>query len=376
MHPDPIVRRFHVCFLSSLPTCLWGEPGTGKTARILSYAKARGLHLERWLLSRCESIDLKPRVYHEGKVIVGEPPEIAKLREATRSGKKGMLFLDELNRATREVEGAALDIIDAPPPDVFVAAACNPPSRGQAARSLESAAANRFVHLDVGADAKSWAFAMLAGWSVDALDSEEIKPEVAEKALKKTSAVVAGFIRRRSELLEKPPQNTAEAGKAWPSTRTWDYLRKLHATCLATDLPEDDVRAVLMGCVGSSALEYLAFFADSDLIDPEDALAHPEKFTPDAERPDRTVAAMTGIVGAVSGDLTDARWCAAWKIVERCAPDSPSQHSQADAGVVGADMLCAIYKKLRDEKDPKFAKLTVPQRLMSVRLAAIITGGK
>src|SRR5271166_6431142 len=107
MHSDPIIRRMHACVLSRVPVILWGPPGSGKTARVRQYAAARSLHLERWLLSRCEPIDLKPRIYFEGKTIACRPPELERAANATAA----LLFLDELNRAARETEGAALDVI-------------------------------------------------------------------------------------------------------------------------------------------------------------------------------------------------------------------------------------------------------------------------
>ena len=90
-HSDPILRRVHACVLARVPVCLWGEPGTGKTERVKSYAKARSLHLERWLLSRCEPIDIRPRIYHEGRVIVGEAPEVERCRAAVAKDKKAIL---------------------------------------------------------------------------------------------------------------------------------------------------------------------------------------------------------------------------------------------------------------------------------------------
>jgi hypothetical protein len=367
MHADPILRRIHACALAQVPVCLWGPPGSGKTARALSYKRARGLHLERWLLSRCEPIDIKPRIYEGGHVIVCDPPEIERL--LAQGG--GVLFLDELNRASRETEGAALDRIDAPPPGVTLIAACNPPSRGQAARALESAAANRFCHLDVLADAKAWAEAQIGGWDDDAGAFAVPTPEVLARGEQRAAAFVSAFIRRRPELLEKAPDDPVSAGRAWPSTRTWEFLRKLHGVAIALGLDAEDSRTLLAGCVGDGpALEYAAYVIDADLPDPEELLKDPESYTPPKGRVDRTVAAITAVAGAIEREFTDDRWKAAWKILHRCMGAD-----QADAGMVGADLLIGAWKRLGRRDAAAQKKLTDPQRLMPNRMAQILAGG-
>ena len=278
------------------------------------------------------------------------------------------MFTDELNRAARETEGASLDIIDNPPEGVAVIAACNPPSRGQAARSLESAAANRFCHLDVAADAKAWADAQVGGWSEDASSFDLPDAATLSRADTRAGTYVGSFMRKRGELLEKAPDNPLQAGKAWASTRTWSYVRKLHAMSMALGLDAEDTRALIAGCVGDGpAIEYLAYVADADLPDPEELLKNPESFKPSVGRIDRTVAALTAVAGAVESLITEERWKAAWAMVRICF-----DHDQADAGLVGGDMLGAVYKRY-GMRDPKAQTLlSRPSKNMTKRMAEII----
>ena len=368
MHSDPILRRIHACALARVPACLWGPPGSGKTARALSYQRARGLHLERWLLSRCEPIDIKPRIYEGGRVVVCDPPEIERLT----SNGGGILFLDELNRASRETEGAALDRIDSPPKNVILLAACNPPSRGQAARSLESAAANRFCHLDVAADAKAWADAQVGGWDEGDGGAFAVPgPDLLARGEARAAAFVSAFIRRMPDRLEKAPDNPVDAGRAWPSTRSWEYARRLHGVAMALGLDSEDTRELVAGCVGAGpSLEYAAYVLDADLPDPEDLLAEPDKYTPPKGRVDRTVAALTAVAGAVDRQFTDPRWKAAWKLLTRCL-----DADQADAGMVGADLLIATWKRLGRKDAAAQKAITHPQSLMPNRMAQILAGG-
>lgn len=376
MHNDPIMRRMHACVLAQVPMFLWGAPGTGKTARAKSYARGRKLALERVLLSRCEAIDLKPRMYTDGRVIVGEMPEIDRLVQVAAQANGSivaLMFFDELNLATREVEGAALDKIDAPPPGVAVLAAGNPPARGQAARPLGGAAANRFCHMDVPADAKAWAEAQINGWSDGEGEAAFPMPSAASlaKAHARARTYVSAYIRSQPNDLESPPDNPVDAGKAWPSTRTWENARNLHAVAMAMGLDPEDTRALIAGCIGEgTAIKYLAYVQDADLPDPETLLSDPDSYAVDPDRLDRTIVALTAVAGAVAANPNEARWVAAWRVIGVVA-----KADQAAAAMVGSDLLVNWHKSLVN-RDPKAAKdLTGPHILMkkhAPRLADIL----
>ncbi len=379
MSPDPVLRRIHACCLAAVPVFLWSEPGAGKTSRIRGYSEALSLHLERWLLSRCEPIDLKPRAYDaNGRPVVHDPPEIERLIEtshqaiAAKDGRPfwGVMFCDEANLATRETENAALDRMDAPPKGIAVIAAGNPPTRGQAARSLGAAAANRFCHLDVTVDARAFSRAMVEGWPMD--PGHFPAPDAARLATarSKTAMLVSSFIARRPELLSQCPADPVQAGRGWASTRTWDYAVRVYAVAAALDLDVEDKSALLTGLLGAGpATEFLAYCIDADLVDPEAWLAAPTSVTVDKNRIDRVVAALTAVVHAVQSNTTEARWVAAWKIVGHVmASDGMS------AAMVGGDMLIAFYRNLA--KSPAaVAALTQPHKLLAAhapRMAALL----
>jgi AAA domain (dynein-related subfamily) len=358
---SPTLRRLHACILAGVPALLWGPPGGGKTETVKSYARMTERHLERWLLSRCESIDLKPRIIVDGQVIVCDPPEIARATKAGAAGPGAIVFYDELNRAPTEVIGAALDRIDSSPAGVAVVAACNPPTRGQAARSLESAAANRFCHLDMGLDADAYAAAQVTGWASDA--SVLVTPHAADIA-KGTSLVrslASAFIRHRGvDVLSKEPADPVLAGRAWPSPRTWDHAIRVYAVARALSYDPEDCLALVGGCIGTGlGVEFLAFVADSE-IDPEALLANPKAWTPPAARVDKTIGALTMVVAAVAKTTTDDRWKAAWALVG-VACDA----GQADAGMVAANMLLGL---------PKGTKLAPAHTLMPPKLAKLLAG--
>jgi hypothetical protein len=383
MHSDPIVRRIHACVLAGVPAYIVSEPGTGKTARVRMYSKITSRHMERWLLSRCEPIDLKPRGQDGKTVFVCEPPEKERLRASVIAGILGLLFLDEINLSTRETEGAALDIVDDPPHGVAIVAAGNPPTRGQAARSLGAAAANRFCHLPVGVDPIAWSKAQVGGWDEGAGSCEAPDSAALARADMRARALFGSYIRKfgsgRKEgdkvvpVLERVPDNPVEAGGPWPSSRSWENARKLYAFATALGYDSEDVRALVSGCVGEGeVIPLLTYIEEADLGDPEDVLAKPKEWKPDPNRVDRNIVLLTAVAGAVEANMTVDRWDAANRIVGRC-----SDEGQADTAMVYGDMLIAVYKRLGSKDKPLQAKLTSPHVLMfkyAKRLAEILLG--
>lgn len=365
---DPIMRRLHACALAQVPSVLWSPPGSGKTARVKAYSAARKSAYERAILSRCEPIDIKPRSIGDDGARVHEMPELTRLRAAGG----GILFLDELNRAERSVEGAALDIIDNPPKGVFVVAACNTPTKGQASRSLSSAAANRFCHLTVTSDSDAWARAQLHGW--DAETGTFPLPSDPEAEMlpheQHARALVSAWVPRRAGAFNKEPDNAIAAGKAWPSARTWEYARQVYTVARWLRLDVDDMSALVGGCIGEgNAIEFLQFALDASQVpDPETILQNPENFRPVRDRVDITIVAITGVAQAVERDMTDARWRAAWKVARVC-----EDYNCPDAGLVLGDLLTKAYKGLGKDAI-RAKKISDPAQLVPPRMRKIFTG--
>jgi len=112
---------------------------------------------------------------------------------------------------------------------------------------------------------------------------------------------------------------------------------QLYAVCRTLDYSAEDTVALLAGCVGpGAAVEFLAYAADSE-VDPEELLKDPAGWEPPLGRVDKTIAAFGMVVAAITRDLTDARWRAAWALVGRA-----SDAGQADAAIFAANSLIAL----------------------------------
>lgn len=371
LHSDPIIRRIHACAVAGVPVVLWGGPGCGKTSRVSLYARALQAWYERFVLGRCEPIDLQPRALTDKGALVFDAPEVQRIRAAVANDTRpshvalvlAVLFLDELNRAEKNTEGAALTLIDSPPPRTAVIAACNPPAANTASRHLSAETANRFVHLDVAADAEVWATGMLVGWRLD--PSSLPIPSEADLAAARSQAapIVAEFIRANPGEIEKEPQNAAQAGRAWPSPRSWEHAIRLYTVALAMNLPGDDIAALLHGVVGPIADALIEFIERMDLPKIEDLLANPTGWKVPLET-DRCVAIVSGVQSAVSTNVTHARYTAAWKIADHMAANR-----QGTPATMLADALIGVWDRHKSI-DPK--ALPAPATVMGKRVATLM----
>lgn len=330
----------YISLQSRTPTLLWGAPGVGKTSAIMALGQALGLPVEVVIASIREPSDFAglPVVRETGVVL--EAPAWAK---RLVSAGRGILFLDEITTAPPAVQGALLRVVldrvvgDLPLPDgVAVVAAANPPEQAAGGWDLSHPLANRFCHLAWALDTQAWIDGMLSGWTTPAVPT---LPEGWEAGIPAARALVAAFIRHRPHLLLQVPQSAEQAGRAWPSPRSWDMAARLLAASAAAQAGDDTTADLVCGSVGAGAgLEFLAWRRDLDLPDPEEVLRDPASFRLPA-RGDQAYAALTAVVAAAVGRLTKDRWMAAWEVLARAA-----EQGAKDVAAVAAKSLAAARR--------------------------------
>lgn len=146
-----------------IPTFLWGAPGIGKSEVIASVAREEGIKLIDFRAALRNPVDLmgipSPDKAHKNTVWL-TPSE---LPNEKRDGKRGILFLDELNTASPQVQNACLGLVldrrigDYVLPEGWdIVAAGNRQSDRTGVQRMMRALANRFAHIDVEPDHKVW----------------------------------------------------------------------------------------------------------------------------------------------------------------------------------------------------------------------------
>lgn len=336
MSQEKIVSALSIAIQTGVPVLIWGAPGVGKTATVTAVAKSLKLPVEVVLASIREPSDFAglPVIREDG--VRMEPPAWAK--RLAQAGK-GILFLDEISTAPPAVQAALLRVVldrvvgDLPlPAGVSVVAAANPPEQAAGGWDLSAPLANRFCHLNWTVDARVWVNGMLQGWPEPVIKKLPAEWEVHIPA---TRALVASFIQTRPHLLLQVPQNETQAGRAWPSPRSWDMGARLLAACTAAKADDDMKILLLGGCVGEGpALEFYSWQKSLDLPDPEELLQNPKKFIL-PERGDRAYAVLTAVVAATIQNPTEERWLAAWQIMGRAAEQGAKDIAAVAARTLG-----------------------------------------
>lgn len=141
-----------------IPKLLIGAPGVGKTASIRSQYE----HCEVLLLSSCTEEDIAGLPYREdNKERRTMPPFIERIREAVKNKKKTCLFLDEMDKARREVADTLLTLITHPQhfgisEEVDIVAAANPPEWG-GGDGISQPMLTRFAVINYKPNVEKWA---------------------------------------------------------------------------------------------------------------------------------------------------------------------------------------------------------------------------
>ncbi|UWG95823.1 AAA family ATPase [Dehalobacter sp. DCM] len=355
------ISALSIAVQAKVPTLIWGPPGVGKTATITALANEMGLHLEVVIASIREPADFSGLpVIREGGVVMEPPVWATRLCHA----KKGILFLDEISTAPPAVQAGLLRVVlervvgDLTlPSDISVVASANPPEQAAGGWDLTAPLANRFCHLPWSLDTQHWIDGMVGEWAVTGLLH---LPESWEKSIAEKQTLIAAFIRHRPNLLLQVPVNEEQAGKAWPSPRSWTMAARLLAASEAAQAGEDVTASLLAGCVGEGAcLEFLAWVKELNLPDPEEILANPSQLQL-PERGDVALAILSAVIAAAVVKLTEERWSAAWCVLAQAAEQGKK------------DIAASAAKKLAAARKPE---LPLPIRELQAFVPLLQKGG-
>ncbi|WP_083515183.1 AAA family ATPase [Fervidicola ferrireducens] len=274
-----VMETLEVLIDLNLPVLLWGPPGVGKSSTMNALAEKRRWALIDMRLGQMSPVDLRgvPVPDHNTKRTTWYPP--SELPDEKRDGKCGILFLDELLQAPRDVQSAALQLVldrrlgeYKLPPEWRVVAASNRVSDKAGTYQIISSLANRFVHIPVACSMPSLDISD-TGVEVNAEDWKKwaLQNDVAEE--------IVAFINYRPNLLWRPTGQVA-----FPTPRMWgDYVNKIIKHAGLNQL-------AIAGCIGEGpAAEFMAFCKlRKEMPDPDAILRGEDVAAP--VRPDVTYA--------------------------------------------------------------------------------------
>jgi hypothetical protein len=275
---------YAACVAANVPVLMKGDPGQGKTARLVQLNQAWKRHCEVIVTSSREATDfLGVPVEVDGEIKYLPFGWVNNLNAAP----KGSLILDEFSLGSDSTMRATLRVIqervvgDTPLHEgVSITAIINPVETSAGGMDLMAPVSNRFIHLDWDFDMTLWMDGMVNGFDnveTPTLDSL-LAPNSSEERLR-LGAIVGQFHQNTGggHLIVKVPSDPVEAGKPWASPRSW-----ANALDAMAYIPKNNNAArllVLAGAVGLKvADEFMTFLANTSLPNPSEVIANPNIF--------------------------------------------------------------------------------------------------
>jgi hypothetical protein len=224
------------------PVMVWGAPGVGKSTIVKSLAKEMGLGFVDVRLAQMESIDIRglPVPNTEKHNVQWLPSDIFPIDNE----KGGIIFLDELSAAPKDVQVASYELIldrqlgggsvYKVPSKWYIVAAGNRSCDRAVSTTMSSALANRMMHLEIEANAQDW-----VAWAV----ANGVHP------------AVIGFIQFKPQLLLSVDDQNLERG--FPTPRSWERVSEMCKVLKNENL----LRKAVYGLVGVPAgQQFMEFF--------------------------------------------------------------------------------------------------------------------
>jgi len=223
------------------PVFIWGAPGIGKSALVEQFAEEVGMPCVSMLGSQLAPEDIIgiPRI--NGDVSEFLPPKMIAQKEPY------VLFLDELNACSQEVQKAFYSLIHEHrvgeyhlPEGSIVIGAGNRSQDSAIVKTMSSALINRMFHVQLVVDPKQW-----LSWAYQ----------------NNIHRWITDYISQRPDHLFSEPPKTEEP---YSTPRSWhmlsDALHEFHAGDEGVEISEDQLKVLTYGCIKSShAGMFLAF---------------------------------------------------------------------------------------------------------------------
>lgn len=292
-----VISMLDAARAASLPTILWGPPGTGKTALVKALAEKHNIPFRLLLGSTIDPTDVAGlpalKVDAEGRTttVNSLPDWAADLIEAG----EGILFLDELNTASPSVMAAELSLLQGRhvgqhklPDKVWILAAANESDVAADGWTLPAPLANRLLHIEWNPSDEDWFEGMMEGWG------QELTPRQKDERVK-----IISFLQQNKKLIQEMPDDPESAGKAWPSRRSWDNCANVLAS-----IDEPRVRRVAMrGFVGETVeATYDIWVRNLKLPTYQSVISNPEGLDWNSYRADQLFVILNNVISYLDAE--------------------------------------------------------------------------
>lgn len=294
MKPSEVFEELALTLPAGLSVYIHGGVGIGKSTVVRDFAHSQAIPEERdendnvvtpaqpfgfidLRASQLDPVDARgiPVADHDNRETRWYPPNF--LPNTDRHPERGIVFLDELNKASQDTQNALYQfILDrrvgdyVVPEGWWIVAAGNRQVDGSFVQPLARALKNRFVHFEMESNHADFIrYATIKGFH--------------EK--------VIAFLRDRPDLLNEEEATTKdEKGKrkkldslktvnAFATPRSWEFASKILFQADKSKRPVTSLYALLDGTVGAPATEFISWCSVYGSIpDFDEILADPSRF--------------------------------------------------------------------------------------------------
>lgn len=279
-------KAIEKCFAKKRPMFLWGPPGIGKSEVVEGIVADMGGYMIDLRLGQVDPTDIRGIPFYNkelGKMDWAPPIDLPDEEFASQFPIVA-LFLDEMNSAAPAVQAASYQLVlnrrigkYKLPDNVVVIAAGNRESDKGVTYRMPTPLANRFVHIEMRPDFKSW-----EDWAVKNGEHQD----------------VIGYLSfAKQDLYDFDPKGSS---RAFATPRSWHFVSEIIED---EDLDEETATDLIAGTIGEGlAIKFMAHrkFA-SQLPNPTDIL---EGTTKDLKI--KEISAMYSLVVSLCYELKDS----------------------------------------------------------------------
>lgn len=322
---------FMVVAHTGTPIIAWGPTAVAKTAMAEAYARKCGRGFHCFLPSHHlpEELSGTPVVFREEMLV-----KMLALDWVGDLQKPNMwLMLDEFNTGAAMMRALMLSVLCEKRigtirfhPSLIITAAANPPEFAPNASPLEASVANRFVH---------WQWQTPVQTFLEGIESDEFPvpdypvPQNWELAEPTWGRKIRMFLESKPEFLQAEKIEPDQL--AFPSLRTWKFVRRGCAALESVDAPGKAFTDYVAACIGKTAASMFVQFATSlDLFNAKAVMEGTEQV--DFNAPiDRLLQLPPALIfhaqrlnneGTLSSDMIDRAFIVLLELGERGSPEA------------------------------------------------------
>lgn len=272
MKPSLIIQNVDVVLESGLAAYIKGAPGIGKSTVVRDYAIDRKLDFIDLRAAQLDPVDARgvPIADIAANLTRWLPPDFL-----PKTGR-GILFLDELNRASRDTQSALYQLIlDGKigtytlPIGWSIISAGNRETDGAQVQPMSRALKNRFIHFEMTVDAEDFHnYAMKNHFDERIIAYIHYKPDSLdemETAIKNEKGDIISALRQAD---------------AFATPRSWEFASRLLQTAATKNMTLMDCYSLLEGAVGPAAAGEFTAYCNiyRELPDIDNLLKNPSSF--------------------------------------------------------------------------------------------------